>query len=147
MKPEMIDHDDWTRDADGALMDVMVFRIPGGILYEMYTDGDRTFHQYSPRPYVLGQPCDGTIENCVFALFYDYCGAKGLDPTDLCRQAYPDRELPSAAEREACSRRAMAEGVAFPIAWDDQAFQGLLESLSEINDHSLNSVLIEGTAP
>ena len=146
MKPEMIDHDDWTRDADGALMDVMVFRVPGGILYEMYTDGDRTFHQYSPRPYVLGQPCDGTIENCVFALFYDYCKVKGLDPAALYRQAYSDREPSSEAEREACIRRAMAEGVAFPLAWYDEAFKGLLDSLSEINHHSLVSILDQSAA-
>ena len=73
MKPELIEQENWERPSDNALMDIMVFRVPGGILYEMYTNGDRCFHQFSPRPYVLGQSCDGPINTCVFALFYDFC--------------------------------------------------------------------------
>ena len=40
----------------------------------------------------------------------------------------------------------MAEGVAFPMKWDKQAFDGLLESLAEINNHSLSQALIEQAA-
>lgn len=147
MKPELIHQEDWKRGADEALMDLIVFRVPGGILYEIYTNGDRCLHQFSPRPYVLGQPCDGTIEHCVFALFYDYCGAKGLDPAALYREAYSDCEPDSKGERDATTRRAMAEGVAFPLAWDNEAYRGLLESLTEINNHSLVSVLTERAGP
>lgn len=147
MTPLLLSHEDWQRQSDGTRMDLMVFRVPSGILYEVYADGDRCFHQFSPRPYVLGQPCDGTIEACVFALFYDYCGAKGLDPAALYREAYSDCEPDSKGERDATTRRAMAEGVAFPLAWDDEAYRGLLESLTEINNHSLVSVLTERAGP
>lgn len=147
MQPVPIYQEDWRRPADGAHMDIMVLRVPGGILYEMYADGDRCFHQFSPRPYVPGQACDGTIEHCVFALFYDYCQARGLCPAALYRKAYPDTEPESPAEREATTRRAMAEGVSFPLDRDDEAFQGLLDSLTEINNHSLVSILIGEAGP
>ena len=143
MRPGLIHHEEWKRPSDGAEMDILTFRVPGGILYEMYTNGDRCFLQFSSRPYVLGQSCDGTIEHCVFALLYDFCDTRGLDPADLYRRAYSDREPDSEEERARTTRRAMAEGVAFSPVWDGEAFDGLLESLSEINNHSLASVLEE----
>jgi len=146
MKPELIEQENWERPSDNALMDIMVFRVPGGILYEMYTNGDRCFHQFSPRPYVLGQSCDGTIDQCVFALFYDFCARRKRDPAALYRQAYADSEPATAKERADTLRQAMAEGVAFPMKWDKQAFDGLLESLAEINNHSLSQALIEQAA-
>lgn len=146
MKPEMIFHENWKRPADEALMDTMVFRVPGGIIYEMYTNGDRCFHAFSQRPYILGQACDGTIENCVVALFYDYCKAKGLNPAALYKDAYPEREPSSLDERNATTRLAMAEGVCFPLRWDQSAFNWLIVSLTEINNHALVAVLEEEAA-
>lgn len=143
MKPVLLDEQDWIRKGDSAYMDSMLFRVPGGIIYEMYVNGDRCFHAFSQRPYVLGQACDGTIENCVFALFYDYCEAKGLHPAALYRDAYPEQEPNTESERRATTRLALAEGVCFPHLWDAKAFESLLESLREINNHSLASVLEE----
>ena len=142
-KPELIHHKEWKRYRDDAEMDILVFRVPGGILHEMYANGDRCEYIFSPRPYVPGQLCDGTIDHCVFALFYDFCDIRDLDSADLYRRAYSDRLPESKEERVRTTRRAMAEGVAFPPVWNRQTFDGLLESLSEINNHSLASILEE----
>ena len=147
MKPQLIEQQEWARERDGALIDVMVFRVPGGIIQEVYADGDRCEHVFSPRPYVLGQLADSTTETCIFALFYDYCTAQELDPAALYAQAYPGSEFPDADERRESTRQAMAEGVSFPLLWDEKAFAGLLDSLSEINNHSLASVLEDRGAP
>ena len=143
MQPERIFYEDWRRPGDNALMDTMIFRVPGGIILEMYANGDRCFHAFSQRPDGLGQACDGTIESCVLALFYDYCEAKGFHPAALYRDAYPERDQATVAERQATMRRAMAEGVCFPQVWDAEAFNGLIESLEEINFRSLASALEE----
>ena len=55
MEPNLIFHDSWNRPADNALMDAMVFAVPGGILSELYVDGDRCQMIFSARPYVPGQ--------------------------------------------------------------------------------------------
>ena len=89
MTPVLLHQQYWQRPGDGAHMDIMVLRVPSGILYEMYSNGDRCFHQFSPRPYVPGQACDGTIDSSVFALFYNYCRTKGLGPAALYSKATP----------------------------------------------------------
>lgn len=143
---ELIFEDRWSRPGDGASMKVQVHRLPGGILYEMYEGAQRVFLTFSPRPYTLGQSCDGTIDACVFALFFDFCRTFGLDPDTVYREAYPDAEPSDAMAQEEIIDRAKAEGVVFPEVWDVRSSQGLLDSLTEINNHSLVGVLTESEA-
>jgi len=94
----------------------------------------------SPRPYVLGQACDGSIGDCVHALFFDFCSKKGIDPVAMYRMAYPEEEPIDYGE---VRKVAEWEGVKYPKRWDKKAFAGLIESLTEINNHSLVGVLSE----
>ena len=147
MKPKLIYHENWETAGKGTPMETMVFRIPGGILHEVFADGNRHTHLFSPRPYVPGQPNDGTIEDCVYALLFDYCEAKRIDPAALHTQAYNDPGPYHGEERARIIRRAMAEGVAFPETWDEDAFLGLVKSLREVGAAALAAVLAEGAGP
>jgi hypothetical protein len=133
--------EEWKRH-DGAHMKVEVVKVEKGIRQRMYVDGVRVMDMFSKRPYTLGQACDGTIDICVHALFISYCRAKGYDPETLFTTAYenetysPDLALSTLKEAE-------KEGVKYPKEWGPKEFDGLLESLTQINNHSLVSVLIE----
>ena len=95
---------------------------------------------FSPRPYVLGQACDGSIDDCVHALFFNFCSRKGIDPVAMYMMAYPENNTPNYGE---VLKPAEWEGVKYPKRWDKKAFAGLIESLTEINNHSLVDVLLE----
>jgi hypothetical protein len=96
----------------------------------------------SPRPYRLAQPCDGSITGPVMALFAHYCAVRGLGPVTLMIQAYPD-EAGDWTEEDFARSKADAEweGVAYPSQWNDVAVRGLLDSLGEVNYHSLACVV------
>ena len=95
---------------------------------------------FSPRPYVLGQACDGSIDDCVHALFFNFCSKRGIDPVATYKMAYPEEDPPDYSE---VLKSAEWEGVKYPKRWDKKAFAGLIESLTEINNHSLVDVLLE----
>jgi len=126
-------------------------KVPGGIVFlngwEPATkSGVRQFFAYldsrkaayvSPRPYRLGQSCDGTIGSPVLHAFKVACDALGLDADALHRKAYPEEhdDLPDWSD---CRRHAEWQGgVVWPERWDASAVAGLAESLTEINYHSL----------
>lgn len=92
----------------------------------------------SPRPYKLGQSCDGSIDQAVHALFYRYCNQAGISAEALYKKAYPDEKPPN---YENVIKAAEWEGVEFPEKWGTKEFEGLIESLTEINNHSLVNVL------
>lgn len=92
------------------------------------------------RPYLLGQPCDGSISTPALALYLDFCTRHGLDAQALYEEAYPgERGL----EQGAITTFAHWQGVVIPYTWTAACFAGLLESLTEINHHTLRSVLDE----
>jgi hypothetical protein len=97
--------------------------------------------RFSPRPYQLAQACDGSIESCVLALFSAFCEARQLDPIALLQRAYPDEPAHTAQDFVEICRQADWERTAYPTRWDGSAIAGLLESLHEINYHSLTGVL------
>ena len=97
---------------------------------------------FSPRPYKLGQCCDGSIDACVFALFFDYCEKNNLDWKELYKKAYPETDTEEINE-DFLKQLAEWEGVEYPQVWDKKAIEGLLKSLGEINNHSLVDVLSE----
>jgi len=98
---------------------------------------------FSPRPYRLAQACDGSIGECVLALFVHFCRAFGQVPDALFGAAYPDeRPLPRWHE---VVRAADWQGVGYPARWDSRAVAGLLESLHAINYHQLAAVVAEAS--
>lgn len=95
---------------------------------------------FSPRPYQLAQPCDGSINSCVLALFIRWCSVAGRCPTKLYRQAYDQELTPDWAETVAF---ADWQGVAYPACWGEAEVAGLLESLHAVNYHSLAEVVAD----
>ena len=92
----------------------------------------------APRPYVLGQACDGSISAPVMALYLDFCTRHGLDAQALYAQAYPEAGL---LEQDAIIASARWQGVSLPHTWTSACFSGLLESLTEINRSTLPDIL------
>lgn len=90
------------------------------------------------RPYVLGQACDGSISAPVMALYLDFCARHALDAQALYAEAYPEAGL---LERDAITAFANWQGVTLPHTWTGACFSGLLESLTEINAHTLRGIL------
>jgi hypothetical protein len=91
---------------------------------------------FSPRPYQLGQACDGSITACALALFVRFCRDCGHDDEALMRTAYPNEKRGDLNE---IVEFADWQGVAYPAQWDEQAKAGLLGSLHAVNYHSLAS--------
>ncbi len=90
------------------------------------------------RPYALGQACDGSISAPVMALFLDFCTRHALDAQALYAGAYPEA---ATLEGDAITAFAQWQGVTFPHTWTAACFSGLLESLTEINAHTLRGIL------
>lgn len=93
---------------------------------------------FSSRPYQLAQACDGSITECVLALFANFCAANHHSPDALFRAGYPDdKQLPHWSEVVIAAEW---QGVSYPTRWNAAAVAGLLESLHAINYHQLASV-------
>jgi hypothetical protein len=148
----LLRRDTWRRFVDNASMRFDVVQVKGGISWQLYENDKLFMATFSERPYRLGQPSDGTIDECVHALFILWCRAAGRDPQTLYHKAYGAKatttpETYNPDEQEEKLRHAKDEGIEEPLAWGPKEFQGLLDSLTEINLHSLVSVLGEDPAP
>src|SRR5436305_15275566 len=104
--------EEWIR-RDGAHMKVEVVKVENGIRQRMFVDGVRVMDTCSPRPYTLGQGCDGTIDICVHALFISYCRAKGLDPETVFTSAHKNEKYPPDLV-EHTLKEAHREGIKYP---------------------------------
>ena len=98
---------------------------------------------FSPRPYQLAQPCDGSINSCVLALFDHSCKTAGHCPTQLYRRAYDRESAPDWTETVAF---ADWQRVAYPAQWRRGEIAGLLESLHAINYYSLAGIVAESAS-
>ena len=107
----------------------------------IYHDLNRAY--FSKRPFQLGQSCDGSGDECCFALFHHFCLSHGLDSVALHRQAYGEREGDKSQEPnpEKILELANWQGVAYPETWSKEAYEGLIKSLYDINNRSLVQVL------
>ena len=93
----------------------------------------------SLRPYRLGQACDGTIGSPVLHAYHVACDALGLDADRLYKLAYP-KWTDNPPDWDGCKHHAGWQGgVVWPDHWDAAALDGLAESLTAINYHSLRS--------
>jgi hypothetical protein len=90
------------------------------------------YGEFSKRPYVCGQATDDSTQDCVLALYYDYCRRQSLDATRLLVQAYPGGE--SAEQWSPVTWRRILDGAQwhgteFPDVWTSAAILDLLVSL------------------
>jgi hypothetical protein len=137
-----------------------VERVPGGVVFhnarlhvgladlrEFFTDLTlEALTTVADRPYQLGQSYDGAMSAPVFTAFKAACDALGFDADALYRQAYP-RPEEAPPNWDDCREEADWQGgVALPSQWDAAAIGGLQESLTEMNYHSLVSVLAKQCA-
>ncbi len=122
----------------------------GGLRHLVHRYGRATIHgtaldtlehgTFSPRPYRLAQPCDGSITSCALALFVRWCEHTGHCPSTPYRRAYKREQTPDWAETVAF---ADWQGVAYPAQRGAAEVAGLLESLHAINYHSLAAIVAE----
>jgi hypothetical protein len=125
-------------------------KVKGGIRYLVYWYKELDvkkiksdivkYGTFSPRPYKLAQPCDGSIDQTAFALFINFCRAKNINPEEFYQKTYQD-EGHKEIDCDFILRLADWEGVEYPELWDKKAYEGMLESLTEINYHSLVGAL------
>lgn len=141
-------------DLHGKIYLEALEKIPGGVTFlnwwapatlagfrEFFTGlAERIGEFLSPRPYRLGQACDGTIDSCVLAAFKQSCDALRFDANALYEQAYPQRNDTPPDWKRCCEFAEWQGGVALPAKWDAAALAGLDESFHEINYHSLAAV-------
>jgi hypothetical protein len=98
---------------------------------------------FSPRPYQLAQPCDGSITSGALALFARWCEAAGHCPTQFYRRAYDREHAPDWAETVGSAEW---QGVEYPAEWGATEVAGLLASLHAVNNHSLAAIVAESTS-
>lgn len=97
----------------------------------------------SPRPYKLGQACDGSIDYGVLALAEAWAAQAGVDFLEAYNAAYPDREGMDGGKLTRIREEAEWEGVAIPERWGDEELVGLVNSLVFANQDSLLEALAE----
>jgi hypothetical protein len=102
----------------------------------------QTYGAVSPRPYRLGQACDGSISAGVLALFHRWCLDRGHSPDALHRLAYQREDTPDWPH---IVEFAEWQGVVYPARWGDAESVGLLESLHATNYHGLAGEVVEGS--
>jgi hypothetical protein len=125
-------------------MELTIHKVKGGIIQRMYVNNIQCVKTFSKRPYQLSQACDGTIDDCVNALFITFCQHRGLDSEAIYKKAYPEEDsCYDSKYRKKVLVRAAMQGVAFPKIWGEAEIQGLCESLHEINNHQLVAMLVE----
>lgn len=143
MKNTLLHQDVWTR-LDNSPMRSETHKAPGGIIQRMFLRDKIIQETFSPRPYKLGQACDGTIGICAMALYLHFCMTHGFDAEGLLQRAYPEEYITLTIEaQQDIIDCAALEGISVPLLWDENAFAGLLQSLEEINYHQLYAVLEE----
>ena len=90
------------------------------------------YGEFSRRPYATAQPTDDSTQECVLALYYDYCRRSKLDASHLMAKAYPGGE--SVEDWSALRWRRILESAQwhqtkFPEGWTTAEVLGLLLSL------------------
>lgn len=103
----------------------------------------RQYGHKSPRPYLPGQRCDGSIAAPVMFLLDDFCKRQGIDARLLNNQAY-DYEAPTRKQEwENILAFAQWQGVQLPSTWNRSQYNLLQASLTAINVKSLSDLLDE----
>lgn len=95
----------------------------------------------SKRPYKAGQPCDGSIDSPAFHLYFQLCNAFSLDPVAIYLEAYDDDRTFNLNDVMAITDFAQWQGVEVITDWNTHNILRVLDSLTEINNHQLRSVI------
>jgi hypothetical protein len=104
------------------------------------------YGEFSKRPYVCGQATDDSTQDCVLALYYDYCRRQSLDATSLLVQAYPGGESAERWSPVAWRRildAAKWHRTEFPDLWTSAPTLDLLQSLKDQHRSHLAVALAE----
>lgn len=154
LRPQGLRWDAWRDPHRNEWVIEAFLKVSGGVKYAVWRQTEQPeAHEIrsvlaghpmtSPRPYVLGQACDGSITSCVVALFAEWCARTGRDPVALMKRAYPDETDWSTASFAESRERAEWEGVSYPEAWGLLEQNGLISSLTAINYHALCSEVLD----
>lgn len=105
----------------------------------------------SPRPYQLGQACDGTISASVWTAFKAACEGRGLVASEIYRTACAYKGVEEARSSEpdwedAKLRAQWQGGIALPPTWNEASLAAVVVSLHAINAHSVAEELEERLA-
>lgn len=140
---KLISTEQWIRPGDDAPMSLKAWKCDGGVIYDMFLKDELIQSTFSQRPYELGQACDGTIDTCVMALLISYCQNKKIDLRTLLTLCYPNDDWSHLTNDYQNNKLTLAheEGLIIPSCWDSIAFDGLCDSLTEINLHSMVEAL------
>jgi hypothetical protein len=127
----------------GQFIVEVILRVEGGVRFLCESWGTRPtellmthrcvqYGEFSRRPYTPAQLPDDSTQECVLALYYDYCRRSNLDASQLMAKAYPGGE--SAEDWSALRWRRILESAEwhqtrFPETWTTAAVLGLLLSL------------------
>lgn len=96
----------------------------------------------SKRPYKAGQSCDGSICSPTFHLYSQLCKAFYLDPIECYNLAYDDDEhLLTQDDLASMIDFAEWQGVEVIKDWSNKNVFRVLDSLTEVNNHQLRSIL------
>ena len=144
MREILIEDYSYIRESDKAVMRIKTYKGKGKIRVQLFCDSILVQENTSPRPYELGQNCDGTIDNCALAAYFVFCADHDINGFELLAESYPNEEWIDNNEFfNELMLRGMAEGVELPHKWTDKSAGLLLESLTEINYHQLRNCLQE----
>ncbi|MBO3462854.1 hypothetical protein G7B40_031495 [Aetokthonos hydrillicola Thurmond2011] len=137
-RKRLISTEQWNRPGDNSPMTSKVWKSDGGVIYDMFLKDELIQSTFSPRPYKLGQACDGTIDTCTIALLISYCRDKKIDLQALLNLCYPNDNWSYFTKDYQNNKLTLAheEGLNIPLNWNSTAFDGLSDSLTEINWHS-----------
>ncbi|MBO3461363.1 hypothetical protein G7B40_038645 [Aetokthonos hydrillicola Thurmond2011] len=144
MEYKLLSLEEFNEYANNASMRIETWKTEYGILQKMFLAGQLLQKTPSPRPFQLGQVCDGTTNTCVIALFILYCRASKLDPQDIMETAYPVNDWShfTAEYQQKQITAAQMEGIEVPKSWKSpRELDRLCVSLREINLHQLANIL------
>lgn len=96
----------------------------------------------SPRPYMAGQACDGSISTPVFHLYNQLCSMLVIDPIVIYNKAYDDHIF-TQSQLDLLVEFAEWQGVEIITDWSKEKIQQVIDSIHEVNMHQLANLLSE----
>lgn len=126
-----------------------------GIWWETPPDGEapvapehvrqkvQRFDRVSGRPFVPGDPCDGSRDACSWACLWDAVGRSKESSTQLTEDlnALHGEELLTGAGRRICIQEGTWEGIVLPRRWTREWLDRLASSHRSMNRRTLTNLL------
>lgn len=96
----------------------------------------------SPRPYMAGQACDGSISSPVFHIYNQLCTMLGIDPIITYNKAYDDHIF-TQSQLDVLVDFANWQGVEIIHNWSEEKILQVITSIHEVNMHQLANTISE----